>query len=223
MSELPTPTASRVRSPSWRDTRLLVGVLLVLVSTVVGSVVVARADDRVPVYAARGQVSPGQRLTDSDVVRVDVLLGDGAAAYLPADRPVGDDTWALRDLRPGELIPAAGVGPAGAVTVQQVALLVDATSASALTPGSVVDVYVNRPVEGTTVGLPSYAGPERALERVAVVRVAADDGVLAGSAASRAVHVMVPREDVQGVVADVDLGARITLVPVPGGVAAAGP
>ena len=222
MSELPTPSASRLRSPSWRDTRLLVGILLVLVSTVLGSVVVARADDRVPVYAARGHVSPGQRLTGSDVVRVDVLLGDGAAAYLPADRPVGGDTWALRDLRPGELIPAAGVGPAEAVTVQLVALLVDATSASALTPGSVVDVYVNRPVEGTTVGLPTYAGPERALESVSVVRVAAEDGVLAGSAASRAVHVMVPREDVQGIVADVDVGARITLVPVPGGVAAAG-
>ena len=159
---------------------------------------------------------------DGERTRVAVPRGAGAARYRPAARPGGDDTWALRDLRPGELIPAAGVGPARAVTVQQVALLVDATSASALTPGSVVDVYVNRPVEGTTVGLPSYAGPERALERVAVVRVAADDGVLAGSAASRAVHVMVPREDVQSVVADVDLGARITLVPVPGGVAAAG-
>ena len=88
MSDLPTPTASRLRSPSWRDTRLLVGVLLVLVSTVLGSVVVARADDRVPVYAAKGQVAPGQRLTESDVVRVDVLLGDGAAG-LPARRPAG--------------------------------------------------------------------------------------------------------------------------------------
>ena len=222
MSDLPTPAASRLRAPSWRDTRLIVGVLLVLVSTVLGSVVVARADDRVPVWAAKGPVSPGQRLTADDVVRVDVLLGDGAAAYLPADRPIGADTWALRDLRPGELIPVGGVGGAGAVTVQQVALLVDATSASVLTAGSVVDVYVNRPKEASTVGLPAYAGPERVLERVAVVRVAADDGVLAGSAVSRAVHVMVPREEVQAIVADVDLGARITLVPVPGGVAAAG-
>lgn len=222
MSELPTPAASRLRAPSWRDTRLMVGVLLVLVSTVLGSVVVARADDRVPVWAAKGQVSPGQRLTDADVVRVDVLLGDGAADYLPADRPIGADTWALRDLRDGELIPATGVGGADAVAVQQVALLVDATSASALTAGSVVDVYVNRPEGGATVGLPTYAGPERVLERVSVVRVAAEDGVLAGSAQSRAVHVMVPRDAVPAVVADVDLGARITLVPVPGGVAAAG-
>ena len=221
MSDLPTPTASRLRSPSWRDSRLLVGVLLVLVSTVLGSVVVARADDRVPVYAAKGDVVPGQRLTDADVVRVDVLLGDGAAGYLPADRPLAGDTWSLRAMRPGVLIPVSGVGSAAAVDVQQVALLVDATSASALTAGSVVDVYVNRPKEGSTVGLPTYAGPERVLESVSVVRVAGEDGVLGTSAETRAVHVMVPRQSVRDVVADVDLGARITLVPVPGGASAA--
>ena len=221
MSDLPTPTASRLRSPSWRDSRLLVGVLLVLVSTVLGSVVFARADDRVPVYAARGDVVPGQRLTDADVVRVDVLLGDGAAGYLPADRPLAADTWSLRALRPGELIPVSGVGSGAAVDVQQVALLVNATSASALTAGSVVDVYVNRPEEGSTVGLPTYAGPERVLESVSVVRVAGEDGVLGASAETRAVQVMVPREAVRDVVADVDLGARITLVPVPGSASAA--
>ena len=221
MSDLPTPTASRVRAPSWRDSRLLVGLLLVLVSTVLGSVVVARADDRVPVYAAKGELAPGQRLTEADVVRVDVLLGDGAAGYLRADRPLAVDTWSLRALRPGELIPASGVGSAAAVHVQQVALLVDATSAAAISAGSVVDVYVNRPKEGTTVGLPTYAGPERVLESVSVVRVAGEDTVLGASAETRAVHVMVPRDAVRDVVADVDLGARITLVPVPGGVSAA--
>ena len=44
----------------------------------------------------------------------------------------------------------------------------------------------------------------------------------AGPTDTRAVHVMVPRDEVQGLVADVDAGARITLVPVPGGVTAAG-
>jgi hypothetical protein len=221
MSDLPTPSASRLRTPSWRDSRLVVGVLLVLVSTVLGSVVVARADDRVPVYAARGDLAPGQRLTEADVVRVDVLLGDGAAGYLPADRPLAADTWSLRALRPGELIPASGVGSAADVEVQQVALLVDATSAAAISAGSVVDVYVNRPEEGSTVGVQTFAGPERVLEAVSVVRVASEDAVLGGSAETRAVHVMVPREAVRDVVADVDLGARITLVPVPGGVTAA--
>ena len=223
MTDLPTPTATRLRPPSWRDSRLLVGVLLVLLSTVLGSVVVARADDRVPVYAAKGQVAPGQRLTPADVVRVDVLLGDGAVGYLSAEGPLPDDTWAMRDLHPGELIPQTAVGRSVAVTVQLVALLVDATSASALSAGSVVDVYVNRPKDGATIGLPTYAGPERVLESVSVVRVAGEDDVLGGATASRAVQVMVPRESVRDLVADVDLGARITLVPVPGGAVAAAP
>ena len=94
MTDLPTTTASRLRPPSWRDSRLIIGVLLVLLSTVLGSVVVARADDRVPVYAAKGEVAPGQQLRAADVVRVDVLLGDGAVGYLPADGPLPDDTWA---------------------------------------------------------------------------------------------------------------------------------
>jgi len=222
MTDLPTPTASRLRRPSWRDSRLVIGVLLVLVSTVLGALVVARADDRVPVWAARGQVAPGQQLTESDLVRVDVLLGDGAATYLSADSALPERSFALRDLRPGELVPASAVGGPDRVDVQQVALLVDTTSASTLARGSVVDVYVNRPTTGTTVGTPTYAGPERALEGVAVARVAGEDDVLGGATDTRAVHVMVPRDEVQGLVADVDAGARITLVPVPGGVTAAG-
>lgn len=222
MTDLPTPAASRLRAPSWRDSRLLLGVLLVLVSTVLGAVVVARADDRVPVWAAKGHVAPGQRLTESDVVRVDVILGDGAAGYLSATTAPPAGTFALRDLRPGELVPSSAVGGADRVDVQQLALLVDATSASALARGSVVDVYVNRPTSGTTVGAPAFEGPELALEAVAVARVAGEDDVLGGATETRAVHVMVPRAQVRSLVADVDMGARITLVPVPGAVTAAG-
>ena len=222
MSDLPTPAASRLRAPSWRDTRLMVGLLLVLVSTVLGSVVVARADDRVPVWAAKAQVS---RASDSPTTTSCGSTSCSATAPRTTCRPTalsGPTPGRCETCAPASWFPVDRVGGADAVTVQQVALLVDATSASVLTAGSVVDVYVNRPKEASTVGLPAYVGPERVLERVAVVRVAADDGVLAGSAVSRAVHVMVPREEVQAIVADVDLGARITLVPVPGGVAAAG-
>lgn len=222
MSELPTPPATRLRAPSWRDSRLLVGVLLILVSTVSGAVLLSRADHRVPVYAATGYVGPGERLEAADVTVVQVQLGDGAARYLPADVPLPADTFALRDLAPGELVPVSGVGAAATVTVQQLSLLVDATSASALARGSLVDVYVNRPTAGTGVGRATYDGPERVLERVAVVRLAQQDSVLGGADQTRAVQVMVPRESVRDLVADVDLGARITLVPVPGSAVGSG-
>lgn len=218
MTDLPAPTASRLRAPSWRDSRLLIGVLLVLVSTVVGSLVVARADDRVPVWSAARAITPGQRLVAADLTVVQVQLGDSASGYVAADRPLAADAYALRELRAGELLPRSAVGDASAVGVQQVALRVDGTSAAALRRGSLVDVYVNRPEDGSGgVGVTRYAGPERVLQRVSVAAVAEDDGVLAGAEQTRPVQVMVPSDDVRDLVAAVDDGARITLVPVPGG------
>lgn len=225
MGELPTPTAGRLRPPSWRDSRLLVGVLLVLVSVVLGVVLVARADDRVPMYAASAQLVPGRPLTDADVVRVDVQLGDAAAGYLSADGAVPEGSFVLREVRAGELVPVVAVGNRDQVGAQPVALDVAATSAAALRVGSVVDVYVNRPEAptGSGTGLPTFAGPERTLEGVSVVSVAEDTGVLgSGGTATRAVQVMVPTGQVQQLVGDVDLGAKITLVPVPGALAGSG-
>ena len=229
MSDLSTPAAQRLRRPSWRDSRLLLGVLLVLASTAVGAWVMSRADDRVPMYAARSGLVPGQPLSADDVVRVDVLLGDAAADYVSAEQDVAPDLFVLREVRAGELIPRTALGTRERATHQPVALQVDATSASTLRAGSVVDVYVNRPLEpaaGPTgaagalgpVGSRPLAGPELALEGVTVLGLSEDDTVMGGLGDTRAVQVMVPKDKVQGLVGDVDLGARITLVAVPGAV-----
>ena len=58
MTDLPDRPVQRLRKPSWRDSRLIAGVLLVLAATTLGSVVVARADDRVPVYVAADTLLP---------------------------------------------------------------------------------------------------------------------------------------------------------------------
>ena len=84
MSELAVPTAARLQRPRWRDARLVVGLLLVLVSVVLGSLVVESLDDRVPMYAARGALVPGQQLTEGDLVAVDVQLGSQRERYLSA-------------------------------------------------------------------------------------------------------------------------------------------
>ncbi|WP_404384105.1 hypothetical protein LL946_01610 [Knoellia locipacati] len=222
MSDLPTPTAQRLRAPSWRDSRLLVGLLLVLASTAIGAYVVSRADDRVPMYAAKSGLMAGQPLTAEDVVRVDVQLGDAGSDYVGADAGLPAEHVVLREVRAGELIPLSAVGPRAQATSQPVALQVHATSASTLEKGSVVDVYVNRPSAPArgSVGTESFEGPELALEGVTVVAVSKDDGVMGGSGDTRPVQVMVPKDKVQSLVGDVDLGAKITLVAVPGAIGA---
>jgi hypothetical protein len=199
LSDLPTPVASRLRRPSWRDPRLVVGLLLVLAATVAGSVAVAAADDRTAMYAARSPLVPGQRLTVERLVRVDVQLGGHGAAYLSAEKPLPEGAFVLREVRAGELVPASALGDEGQVAVQPLTLL--------------VDVYVNVPArEGADR---TFAGPELALERVSVSGLPRAAGRF-GSTANQAVQVMAPRERVRELIGQVDLGARVTVVPVPG-------
>lgn len=224
MTDLPTPTATRLRKPSWRDSRLIAGLLLVLASVVGGALVVRAVDDRVPVYAAKRQLVPGQALAADDLVRVDAQLGDADEHYLSASSAPPGDSYVLRELRPGELVPRSALGAPNVAQTQPVVLQVDATSASVLVAGAVVDVYVNAPVEGEegTPGETRFAGPQLTLESVAVSNVAPDDGMLAAGSGTRAVQVMVPRDKVRQLIDDVDLGAKITLVPAPGSIAKAG-
>lgn len=212
MTDLPNRTASRLRAPSWRDSRLLVGVLLVLACTAGGAYVVRHADDRVPVLVAAGPLVPGDRLTSENTARIDVQLGDDLSRYLPASTDL-TNRFAVAGVGDGELIPAASTGDGTQVAVQPVTLLVDATSALALVRGSVVDIYVNPPLDGTSQG---FKGSSRALQGVAVAADPSRESSFGSSGSTVAVRVLVPTQAVVGLIDHIDNGSRITLVPVPG-------
>lgn len=215
MPDLPAPTANRLRKPSWKDGRLLVGILLVLMSSVIGSLAMAHADDRIPMYAAETHLLPGEALTAERLTRVDVQLGDRAAGYLSAAADLAPNTYVLREVRAGELVPLSALGGPDQISVQPLTLMVDATSASALVVGSIVDVYVNPPVIGSSTG--EFEGPELALPSVSVSRLAkATSGLGSAPTAAQAVQVMAPVDQVKDLIAKVDVGAKVTLVPVPG-------
>lgn len=217
MADVATPQASRLQKPSWRDARLLVGLLLVLVATVLGSLAVASADDRVPMYAASAGLVAGQPLTPERVRRVDAQLGEAAGTYLSAAAGLPPDAYVLREVRAGELIPRSAVGSRGDVGVQPLTLSVEAPSAAPLVVGSVVDVYVDPVADGGTGGGPGFAGPELALEAVPVASLPErGTGFGSGSRAESAVQVMAPRERIRELIGHIDLGARVTLVPVAG-------
>lgn len=212
MTDLPNRPASRLRAPSWRDSRLLLGVLLVLACTAGGAYVVRHADDRVPVLVASGALVPGDRLTSQNTARIDVQLGADLARYLPATADL-TNRFALAAVGDGELIPAASTGDGAQVGVQPVTLLADATSALALVRGSVVDVYVNPPLGGASQG---FKGSTRALQGVAVAADPSRETGFGSNGSTVAVRVLVPTQAVVGLIDHIDNGSRITLVPVPG-------
>lgn len=206
-------SARRLRRPGWRDLRLVVGLLLVLVSVAGGVRLVSSLDDTTPVYAAARDLLPGQQVGADDLVPVPVRLGDHTAGYVDGAAPLEPGTYLLRQVEEGELVPAAALGTARQALDKSVGVPVDATAARSLAVGTVVDVWVSHR-DGEAVG-ESYLDPEMLLAGAVVESVPAQTTGLGAGLGRTAVQVVVPADDVGRVIAAVDQGARITLVPAP--------
>lgn len=156
------PPAVRSRPPGWRDPRLWIGLLIVALSVVGGSRLLAAADDTVAVWAVAEARGPGSALTEADLVvrRVRFADEDELAAYYRADDALPGDLRLARGVGAGELLPRSAVGTteqqAGLVELP-VAVETDQVPPSVQT-GSVVDVYVSGTAllqEVTVVDAPS--------------------------------------------------------------------
>src|SRR5659263_396623 len=87
VSAPPSPPASRLRAPRWLDGRLVAGIVLVLVSVVVGARLVAAAGATTRVYAAATDLALGSQLTAADVTTVRSRLFDSGHSYVDAAGP----------------------------------------------------------------------------------------------------------------------------------------
>lgn len=208
-----TVTARRIQPPSWRDTRLLVGVLLVLVSIVAGALVVDRIDETVPVYAAARTLTPGAAVTQGDVRVVSVRL-DGIASgrYLSGAAALSPGQVVLRTVSAGELVPRSALGSPAQVDLRPVSVPVAAEVAEPLGPGALVDIWVAD--RDLARGSTSYSAPRQVAIGVEVAGRSTRRGTLGSSTAS-AVQLLLTPALVPRVIEAVDNGARITLVPVP--------
>jgi hypothetical protein len=211
VSDVPSPAASRIATPRWLDLRLVVGVLLVLISVVVGARVLASADHYARVYVARHALVPGQQLSASDVEVGRVRLYGQGESYVSADGspPVG--YLVKRYVGAGEFVPVEALSRNGAAPDTRLVTVPVAAGhlPSGLGRGDLVDVYVT--VKGAAGAPP--ADPQLV---IAAVPVESRDGGSRGFASSSAIAVVVsvPADRVGDVVHAVESGA-IDLVRVP--------
>lgn len=191
----------RVRRPSWRDPRLLVG--LVLIALAVAAVVIAidRADVTQPFVAAARDLAPGTVVAASDLVVVHVKVG-GDAYVADAEDAIG--TVVSRAVGEGELLPAAALVDADAYGARTIPVKTSLPLAEAVERGAVVDLWVT---------VDHDAGPQSTLvgEALAVVDVKREGGGLAGSGA-QTVYVAVPTDDVARVLEAVSTDGEIAVV-----------
>lgn len=150
-----SPAAIRLRRPSWRDPRLAVGLLLVVVAALSGARLWASADDTVTVWATAAKVRAGEPVAGADLVASRVSLADGASASAYLSTATAPTGVFVRDLGAGELVPAAATGPAAAGSTVDVSVAVEPGHAPVdLAVGDVVDVWAVPEAAAGTRALP---------------------------------------------------------------------
>ena len=233
MSDSPaSPRATRLAAPGWLDGRLVLGVLLVLVSVVVGARVLSSADRSTLVYAVSKDLAAGSVLQSGDLVPVRVRLFDNADSYVAVgSAPTG--YVVRRGVGGGELLPREALSlPQKDVDFREVTVPVEVGHLPpGLSPSSQVDVWVTpkpaeqpaapggRPEEepDDAAAPPSAAldltGAQLVLQGVTVLSVREDGGSFSGSTAVPVVLQVRPKE-VAALVSAMSLG-RIDVVRVP--------
>ena len=230
MSDPPaSPRASRLATPGWLDGRLVLGLLLVLVSVVVGARVLSSADRSTLVWAAGKDLTAGTLLAEGDLEPVRVRLFESAARYVGAGGapPVG--YVVRRGLGAGELLPQGALAePDEDAELRLVTVPVEAGHyPPTLADDQRVDLWVTpqaRPdgAETTTAPAGSVAEPleplvlrgaQQVLSQVVVAAGPVRDE-LAGAGGTVPIVLQVRPQDVDEVVSAMGLG-RLDLVRVP--------
>lgn len=226
MTDTPaSPRASRLATPGWLDGRLVLGVLLVLVSVVVGARVLSAADRSTVVYAVTRDLAAGSVLASGDLEQVRVRLFDNAEQYVAAGTPpLG---YVLRrGLGADELLPRQAISPPNEVDFREVTVPVEVGHLPPrLDDGAQVDVWITPDLSGEQTGPPAeqedpataaeleLRGAQLVLQGVTVLAVQTEGGGFSGST-SIPVVLQVRPADVAGLVSAMSLG-RIDLVRVP--------
>ncbi len=222
MDDLPREWANRLSLPSWRDARLLVGLVLILASVALGSTVVAAADDTAPVYAATHTLPGGHALGPGDLTVVRVRLEQGVAAYLPATAAAPAGAVILRTVERGELVPISALGAAAALTRRPVSVPVEAPVPAGLRPGALVDLWTSaRDTSSAATGTMAFLEPRRLVSAAEVHDVSAEGSGIT-SARGVAVQVMLEEPELIATLDALANGGRLTVIPSVGGSGGAG-
>lgn len=176
------PIPRRLSRPKWRDPRIVIGLLLVIAAVVLGAKVIGSSRQTTQVWAAAHDLAAGTVVTDADLVRAEVNLGDAIAGYLSADTTAAGRVLS-RQVAAGELLPFAALGtPARGGRL--IGLGIEATDMPpGVTHGSIIDLYL-MPV--STGGAAGRGTPELVAKEVTVQLVTApSSGGLSGASSSK--------------------------------------
>ncbi|GAA2001524.1 SAF domain-containing protein [Brevibacterium samyangense] len=206
-SQAPEPRpADRLRMPRWRDPRLLIGIVLVVLSVVGTWVIVDRSRSEVAVWVAARPLVPGDVIGPGDLVSTEVGLPEDSSAYLAASSPVPEGSTVLVPVGPEELVPAAALGSAEHLAGRLVALEVGGAVPESVVPGARIDVWATDPRADDV-------DPREILSGVDVLAAERDTGGFTAGGGSR-VEVFVPEDRLGPVMEAIAAEHHITVAAV---------
>jgi hypothetical protein len=138
-------TGARLKRPSWKDPRLLVGVLLVLASVTGVISLVGGADKTTEVYAARDSIAVGEKLSQDNVVRAKVRLGETEEHYLTVESGLPEGLVAVQRIGKSQLVPRDSLGKVDALDRKRVTVTIEEGLPDQAVAGTRVDVWVALP------------------------------------------------------------------------------
>ncbi|WP_353112038.1 SAF domain-containing protein [Microbacterium sp.] len=188
------------------DVRFLIGIVLVIVSVAGVWLTVSASRRTTPVLQADRTIVRGEPLSAADFRTVDVGLGGLVDEYLTPQQ-LGAERVAARTIARGELVPSSAVAAAGSATTTTVVIGSTSALPAGVRQGSVVELW-QAPLEEDHRTL---AEPRILVAEAVVAAVKAPDGMLASSRTD--VEVVIGRAEVAAVLAAINGGAAISLVP----------
>ncbi|MFD5276784.1 CpaE family protein [Pseudarthrobacter sp. NPDC058362] len=137
--------AARLKRPSWKDPRLVVGILLVLASVAGVISLLSGADRTTEVFAARNSIGVGERITAENLIRTKVRLGETEQHYITAASGLPENAVAIQRIGKDQLVPRTSLGVVDALDRKPVALTVSEALPAQAVAGARVDVWVAQP------------------------------------------------------------------------------
>ena len=204
-------TGARLKRPSWKDPRLLVGVLLVLASVIGVISLVGSADKTTEVYAARDSIAVGEKLSQDNVVRAKVRLGETEEHYLTVESGLPKGLVAVQRIGKSQLVPRDSLGKVDALDRKPVTVTIEEGLPDQAVAGTRVDVWVALPDARN-----GFSEPKLLLPGAEIAQVTPGSTAL-GSSRNTVLMVLVADNQMPALLGAQANQAKISVVWNPGG------
>lgn len=200
--------ASRLRAPGWRDPRLIVGVILVLLSVTGVVALVQTMDTRQGYWAASVDIVPGTKASEADFHIVQANISESAEQYWSAEEQLPPEFMVSSTILQGELLTTNRVAESDPDGRQQVGVRVSEDMPAGVNLGSRTDVWVALSDEDGR----GFDEPTKLVGNAEVVGID-DNASTFATADTTTVYLMLSQDSLPAVLDAQANGAQISLVP----------